>query len=298
MSESHSHHHEASGKVLRAALVITIAYAAIELAAGLYANSLALIGDAGHMATDSMALAIGALSAWVATKPRSQRHTYGLQRAEVLGALFNVLFMYLVVALIAISAVKRIGQPVPVDFSTVILVGGIGLVINVLVAYMLSRDAHTLNSRAALLHVMGDLLGSVAAIVAGAVIWATGWMVVDPILSLVICLLIMASSTRLLLETINVLMEAVPNGIDVEKLSSCLKSAHPNIVGVHHIHVWTISSSTTALSAHLEVNEVPNQSEIIEQALKAAHDGFSIEHCTFQLEVMARCKTDSRIVND
>jgi cobalt-zinc-cadmium efflux system protein len=296
MGESHSHHqHEASGKVLRAALVITFAYAAVELAAGLFANSLALIGDAGHMVTDSMALAIGALAAWMATRPRTQRHTYGFQRAEVLGALFNVLFMYLVVALIAISAVERIQQPVDVDFSTVMLVGGIGLIINIIVAYLLSRGAHTLNSRAALLHVMGDMLGSVAAIIAGAVIWVSGWMLIDPLLSLLICVLITVSSTRLLLETINVLMEAVPSDVNLDELSRKLESAHPNIVGVHHLHVWTVSSSTKALSAHLEISEAPNQAEIIDQASTAALDDFDIGHSTFQLEVVARCKSDTRL---
>lgn len=284
MSNSHNHGKASSQKVLFFALFITLTYAAVEAVGGWFANSLALIGDAGHMLTDSAALAVGAFVAWLANQKSSTKLSFGFQRAEVLGALFNVLFMYVIVAVIVVSSIQRFKEPQPVDFSTVMLIGTIGLIINVFVAWLLSRGDQTLNTRGALLHVMGDLLGSVAAIGAGVVIWLTGWMPIDPILSLLICVLILISSTRLLLDSIHVVMEGVPADIDQQDVERALLAADDDIVDIHHVHIWTVSSKTRALSAHVVINSTERWGVVLEKLVEISHDEFEINHCTFQAE--------------
>ncbi len=274
-----------SRRVLTVALLLTIGFAIVEALAGWVSNSLALIGDAGHMLTDSMALGLGAFAAWLSTAPATSRHTFGLQRAEVLGALANVLFMYAVVAAIVVAAFGRLGSPVTVDFMAVMLVGSIGLLVNIVVAWMLHRGEQTLNTRGALLHVMGDLLGSVAAIVAGVIIWLTGWMPIDAWLSLFISVLIVVSSTRLLLETLRVLMEGAPADIDVDELVSVLEGGHPAILGVHHLHVWTVSSRTRAMSAHVRMSAMAEWQDVLGALQQLAAERFNIDHPTFQPEL-------------
>ena len=285
MSAGHDHGKTSSQKTLIFALVITLAYALVEAVGGWLANSLALIGDAGHMLTDAASLAAGAFAAWLATKPATDRHSYGLQRAEVIGALFNVLFMYAVVAAIVVSAIGRFQDPEPVQFGSVLLIGSIGLVINIFAAWLLNRGEQTLNTRGALLHVMGDLLGSVAAIAAGLIIWLTGWMPIDPLLSLLICLLIVVSSTRLLLETLHVVMEGVPKELDLESLRQAMCDAHPAIYGVHHVHVWTVSSRSRALSAHVQMENMADWQDALTGLQALVHDEFQIDHPTFQPEI-------------
>ena len=285
MSAGHDHGKTSSQKMLIFALVITLGYALVEAVGGWLANSLALIGDAGHMLTDAASLAAGAFAAWLATKPATDRHSYGLQRAEVIGALFNVLFMYAVVAAIVVSAIGRFQDPEPVQFGSVLLIGTIGLLINIFVAWLLNRGVQTLNTRGAMLHVMGDLLGSVAAIAAGLVIWLTGWMPIDPLLSLLICVLILISSTRLLLETLHVVMEGTPSDVDMEIMRQAICDAHPAVTGVHHLHVWTISSSTRALSAHVEMEAMADWQTVLKMLTQLLSEDFAIDHPTLQPEL-------------
>lgn len=284
----HNHHHgqNSSQKTLLLALSITLAYAVVEAVGGWLANSLALIGDAGHMLTDALALAAGAFAAWLARKPPSARHSYGLQRAEVVGALFNVLFMYVIVAAIVVSAIGRLREPEPVAFGSVMLIGSIGLLINLFVVWLLNRGEQTLNTRGAMLHVIGDLLGSVAAIAAGIVIWLTGWMPIDPLLSLLICALIVVSSTRLLVETLHVVMEGVPGDVNLERLREAMCAAHPAIDDVYHVHVWTVSSSTRALSAHVVLAEMSEWESVLPVIRQLLEDEFDVDHPTLQPEAL------------
>ena len=194
---------------LTGALMFTLAFALVEAVAGYYSGSLALLSDAGHMLTDSTALGLAALTAWLARRPPSRRHTYGLVRLEIVAALVNALLMFGLVGFIAVEAVERFAQPRAVQGGIVTVVAIVGLLVNLGVAWQLSRGEKTLNTRAALLHVMGDLLGSVAALAAGLVIYFTGWMPIDPILSLVVSGLILVSAWRLLAEALDVLLEAV-----------------------------------------------------------------------------------------
>jgi len=288
MAAGHDHGKTSSQKTLFLALSITLGYAAVEAIGGWFANSLALIGDAGHMLTDAFALGVGAFAAWLARKPPSKRHSYGLQRAEVIGALFNVLFMYGVVAAIVVTAINRLQEPQEVAFGSVLLIGSIGLVINIFVAWLLSRGEQTLNTRGAMLHVIGDLLGSVAAIAAGFIIWLTGWMPIDPLLSLLICMLIVISSTRLLLETLHVIMEGVPASIDLAEVAQAMRAAHPAIQNVEHIHIWTVSSNTRALSAHVEVDQIKQWNDVLQQLTAVVRNKFDIDHPTFQIREQFR----------
>lgn len=293
MSVDH-HHHHGSGRVLLWSLVFTTAFAAVELVGGLLANSLALLSDAGHMLTDSSALAIGAAAAWLATRPASQRHSFGLQRTEVLGALVNVLFMLGVVVAVAVSAIQRLTQPQDVAGIPVIVIALIGLGVNLVVAWILIRGEQTLNVRGALLHVFGDLLGSVAALAAGIVIVMTGWTPIDPILSLFVAMLILFSASRLLREVLRVLMEGVPRHLDAHEVGDMLATV-PGVRAVHDLHIWTLSSSSYALAAHVDVDGISAWKWILPELQRILRERFGITHSTLQPEtdvIRAACDAD------
>ncbi|GAA3947013.1 cation diffusion facilitator family transporter [Allohahella marinimesophila] len=281
-NHSHSHSH-GSGKTLLFALIFTISFAVVEVLGGLMADSLALLSDAGHMFTDSLSLGVGAFAAWLASKPASRRHSFGLQRAEVLGALFNVIFMFLVVAFITYEAVLRLSETPEVNGLVVMVIGGLGLLVNVVVAWVLMRGEQNINVRGALLHVMGDLLGSVAALAAGAAIYFGGPYIVDPILSLGVSLLILISALRLLREIAHVLMEGVPAGINVSEVSEALTQT-PGVQAVHDMHIWSLTTSSHALAAHIELSSMQSWVDILPQLRSVLRDRFAITHSTLQPE--------------
>lgn len=281
-NHSHSHSH-GSGKTLLFALVFTTGFAFVEVFAGVMASSLALLSDAGHMFTDSLSLAVGAFSAWLANKPASRKHSFGLQRAEVLGALINVIFMFLVIAFIGYEAIQRMRHTPQVDGGTVLLIGGLGLLVNIIVAWILMRGEQTMNVRGALLHVMGDLLGSVAAVAAGAIIYLGGPAIMDPILSLVVCLLILVSATRLLGGVTHVLMEGVPQGIHARDVSLALVDIE-GVNAVHDLHIWSLSSSNYALAAHVDLDNMTCWQGVLPQMQGVLLERFGIEHSTLQPE--------------
>jgi cobalt-zinc-cadmium efflux system protein len=281
------HHKHTSGRqgndVLLLPLLLTAGFAAIEALGGWITGSLALLGDAGHMASDSAALALAWFGAWVASKPANARHSYGYLRAEVLVALLNALIMLGVVAAILMEAIERIRMPQDVAASGVMLIAFIGLMINIFVAFHLHRGQRTLNHRAALLHVMGDLLGSIAAIMAGAVIYFTGWVMIDPILSLFIAVLILASTLRLLREVIHMLMEGVPAHLDLEAIRQRMLSID-EVEDVHHLRVWSLSSEVVALSAHVVVSQQSVWQNTLEALRRTLHKDFHIQSVILQPE--------------
>lgn len=284
-----AHVHGTPGpRTLLPALLVTLAFAAVEALAGWWSGSLALLGDAGHMLTDSAALAIAMAAAWIAAMPPSRRHSYGLVRAEVVGGLVNALLMLFIILGIVVEAVHRLREPAPVAGGAVMLVAAAGLVVNMTVALMLSRGHGDLNMRAALLHVIGDLLGSVAALVAGAIVYFTGWMPADPILSLFICLLILYSSILLLREALHVLMEGVPRHLDFQEIGTAMARADPAIRSVHDLHIWHLSSGTVALSAHIVVENLMVWDKVLESLRTMLHDRYHIEHITLQPEPITR----------
>lgn len=241
------------------------------------------------MASDATALGLAAGAAWLARRPPSARHSYGLARAEVIAALVNGLAMLAVVVWIAVEAVERLTAPVApaVEGAVVALVASGGLAVNVAVALMLTRGEATLNTRAALLHVFGDLLGSVAALIAGAVVYFTGWMPIDPILSLAICALILYSTLKLLREATHVLMEGVPLHLDLAAVGASLARV-PGVRSVHDLHIWTLASGTLALSAHVVLENARDFNpwpRVLADMRALLHDRYGIEHVTLQPEL-------------
>lgn len=282
----HRHGHGASGsrRRLLGALLLTWSFALIEAAAGWQAGSLALLADAGHMVTDGAALGLALLASWIAARPPSARHSYGLGRGELFAALINALAMLAVVAGIANAAWGRFESPRPIDGALVSMVAIGGLAVNLLVAWMLAHGQENLNVRGAFLHVLGDVLGSVAAIAAGLVVWLTGWTPIDPLLSLLIGGLVLAASLRLLRDALHGLMDGVPFAIDLEDLGNTL-AAVPGVLEVHDLHVWSLSGERLALTAHVRVNDLANwPTQLAELQLQAAARG--IGHVTFQPETL------------
>jgi cobalt-zinc-cadmium efflux system protein len=282
----HGHRHAPdAGPRLLWALLLTLGFAAVEAVAGFWSGSLALLSDAGHMVTDSASLALAAFAAWFAQRPPTQQHTYGYGRVETLAALLNVLFMVIVVVGISVAAVDRILTPVAVNGEAVLLVAALGLLLNIAVAWLLMHGEQTMNTRGALLHVLGDLLGSVAALVSGAVVMWTGWTTADPLLSLLICALMLASSLRLLREVLQALMEGVPASLSTEQVARLLAGI-PGVASVHDLHIWTLSSSRVALSAHLVVDSLEQWPTVLATSREAlAASG--ITHVTLQPEPLA-----------
>lgn len=276
-------------------MALTGGFALVEAVGGLWSGSLALLSDAGHMVTDATALGMAAAAAWLARRPPSPRHSYGLGRIETIAAVANVLLMAAVVAGIVTAAVDRLQQPRPVAGGAVMAVAAAGLLVNLVVALVLSRGELTLNVRGALLHVMGDLLGSVAALVSGAVIHFTGWTPIDPLLSLGIAVLILVSALRLLHEALHVLMEGVPRHLDLEEVGMRMART-PGVRQVHDLHIWTLPSGEAALSAHVVLARLEDWPELLERLSRMLERRYRIRHLTLQPEPMERTIPAGRLL--
>jgi cobalt-zinc-cadmium efflux system protein len=301
----HDHARRDPGSADRAlafALALTLGYATVEAIAGWMAGSLALLSDAGHMLTDSLSLALAAAAAWLARRPPSRRHSYGLGRAETLAALLNAMLMVLVVAAISAAAVGRLLNPTPVRGDLVTLVACVGLGVNVGAAWLLmgSRSPHpgpasggdfpipagrNINVRGALLHVIGDLLGSVAALVSGVVIVHTGWYPMDPLLSLAIALLILFSSLRLLRDALHLLLDGVPPELELAEVGRAMAEVE-GIRSVHDLHIWSLAAETKALSAHVVVRRMEDWGEVLNRCRDLLVARFGIDHITLQPETL------------
>lgn len=282
--DRHHHDHNHSGHhTLAWALALTLGFAFVEAISGWISNSLTLLGDAGHMFTDASALALAAFAAWLAKRPPSHRHSFGLVRAEIIAALINSVAMIVIVIGIIIAAIERLQQPRAVSSGTVMAVAFIGLLVNLTVIWFLHNGEQTLNTRAALLHVMGDLLGSVAALISGIVIYYTGWFTIDPLLSLFVCALILVSSLRLLREALHVIMEGVPFDLDLPEVGKAMTNI-TGVESVHDLHIWSVSSGTIALSAHVVMRDASHWQAVLAQLQTTLHDRFGIHHTTIQPE--------------
>ena len=280
--QHHGHAHRTYGW----ALLLTLSFAIVEAITGWWSGSLALLSDAGHMFTDSLSLLLAGMAAWFARKPPSARHSYGLVRLEILAALLNGLFMLAIVASIVVEAISRYRHPMPVNGQAVMLVAFTGLLINIGVGWLLARGEDSLNRRAALIHVIGDALGSVAALAAGLVIIITGWLPIDPILSIFVALLITGSTLNLLRETVHVLMEGVPGNIDLNQVGYSLSKLN-GVARVHDLHIWTLASGQIALSAHLNLRDISDWPCILHDAREVLNHDFGIGHVTLQPEIIA-----------
>jgi len=280
------HTHVIEGRsqaALGVALGLTLLFAVIEVVTGFISNSLALISDAGHMVTDAAALGLALLAQAIAKRPPSSRHSFGFVRAEALAAFVNSLAMLALVAWIAWEAVQRLLHPEPVQGGVVLAVAAIGAGINLLVAWVLSRDNQSINTRAALVNVMGDLLGSLAAIASGAIIYFTGWVRVDPILSIFVALLILRSTSGILRESYHFLMEGVPQDIDYLEVGANLKAVD-GVLDVHDLHVWDMSPGHPALIGHLEIASLEQWPAVLADVRAMLREKHGIDHVTLQPE--------------
>jgi cobalt-zinc-cadmium efflux system protein len=288
----------ATRRSLLLALSLTVAFALAEVIAGLMANSLSLLADAGHMVTDAGAIGLALLAMWVAERPASIQRTFGFQRTEILAALLNSLALWLIAGWVFYEAQTRFGDTPQVQGVIMLVIGAVGLLVNTTAALVLHRSAgESLNVEGAFLHVLGDLLGSVAVLLASLLILGFGWAIVDPIFAIVIGVLIVATSGRLLWKTLHVLMEGTPSHLDLHGLCQRLEQLD-GITGVHDIHAWSITTGYEAMSAHVtaEPSALGNPADILQRMRAIANREFGIAHITIQLEdSQGACPEDHHI---
>lgn len=280
----HSHVHYSSIKALSISVIIIGSFAIIEAIAGWIANSLVLLGDAGHMAADTLILLIAALAAWLSKRKPSHKSTYGFGRIEVITAFISSILLIAIVIAIATEAMEHLRSPEHVASKIVISIALIGFIINISVASILHHGHQNLNVKAALLHVLSDLFGSMAALIAGIFIFFTEWYPIDPLLSLVICILILIASIRLLRQTFLVLMESAPSSLNITEIANTIKSIE-NITSVHDLHLWTLTSEQTILSVHIVINNLQNWICTLEHIQQKLKDTYHINHITIQPEL-------------
>ncbi len=267
------------------AILITGVILVAEVVGGLVSNSLALLSDAGHMFTDLLALALAYFGIWVACRPASGKASFGYHRVEILCALWNGSLLILVAGAIVYEAVSRILEPPPVRVGLMMTVAGIGLLANGVSVALLAGRGRNLNLKAARLHVLGDALSSLGVILGGGVLWFTGWLVVDPLLSILIALVIVGGALRLLKESVDVLLEATPSGIRLQEVCDRIQEI-PGISQVHDLHIWSITSGMTALSGHVVVEPplLRQTDDLLNRIKEMLRSRFRIEHTTIQVE--------------
>jgi cobalt-zinc-cadmium efflux system protein len=279
----HAHAHDERRLLL--ALILTGGFMIVEAVGGILAGSLALLADAGHMLTDTAALALSWYAFMVSRRPATEKRSYGQHRFQVLAALINGVALVAVAGWITIEAVRRLFEPVPVIGTTMLVIAGIGLGVNIAGFLILhGGNQENLNMRGAALHVMGDLLGSVAAIVAAGVILWTGWTPIDPILSVLVALLILRSAWTLVGRSWHVLMEGTPDGLDVDRLKRELTDAVPGVEDVHHVHAWSLTPERPLITFHASLGANANHDEVLRLLRIELVNRFNIEHSTIQLE--------------
>ena len=272
---------------MAAALVLTCIIAVVEAIGGWLTGSLALLSDAGHMWTDVSALGLALLAAWWAGRPANRKRTYGYVRLEILSALVNGVMLLAITVFIVIEALERLKRPTPVLLGPMALVATIGLGGNLLAMGFL-HSGHSMNTRSAFWHVLGDALSSVGVLVGAAVMALSGWHWVDPLISIGISAVVVVGGWRLLREAVDVLLETVPPHVDVDGVEKALAGI-PSVIAVHDLHIWTVGSGMVALSAHLVVDE-PSACEndtILVAAKRALVERFGIDHSTLQIESQA-----------
>ncbi len=264
--------------------MLTFVYMIVEAVGGWLTNSLALIADAGHMLTDVAALGLTLAAIWFGSRPATARKTFGYYRLEILAAFINGIALVLLSIWVIYEAVIRWQSPPAINGFRLTIIAVGGLLVNIIAAKLLhSGHKHDLNIRGAWLHVMGDLLGSVTAIVAGVLIITAGWLWADPLCSVLISLIIIFGAWRLIMESVNVLLEGTPAHINLSAVERAILETD-GVSGVHDLHVWTISSGLEALSAHISHGESVAHSELLVAVRATLHERFGIDHLTIQME--------------
>jgi cobalt-zinc-cadmium efflux system protein len=283
-SHGHGHDHAAtaSARAIGIAAVLTGGFMLVEVAGGLISGSLALIADAGHMLTDFAALAMAWLAFRVARRPADSRRTYGFDRLSVLAAFVNGLALFAITVWIVVEAVERMADPRPIEGGLMLAVAVAGLLVNLASFWVLSRgDRANLNLRAALLHVLGDLLGSAGAIVAALVILGTGWTPIDPILSVLVAALLLRSAWRVVKESAHILLEGTPSGFDGAAIAADLRAAVPEVVAVRHLHAWSITEARPMVTLEAVLADGAD-ADAARRALKARLAALGFDHATVE----------------
>ncbi len=288
----HAHDHaaelrEASRKSLIIALVLIGGFMVAEIIGGILSGSLALLADAGHMATDAASIALALLAVWIAARPESIERTFGYQRTEVLAAAFNALSLWVIAGWIVWEAIERFSNhhEIHIEGGLMLSIGGIGLLVNIVAAFVLhSGSKHSLNVDGAFKHVMADLMGSVGVVISGVIVILTDWVLIDPILSVGIAVLIVVSSWRLVLKSLNVLLGGVPEHIDLYALCAEIEDV-PGVTLIHDVHVFTVTSNYELMTAHVLVDPEFKgyEDEMQRQLRRIATEGHGLNHVTFQL---------------
>lgn len=285
----HAHEHAGSGdtrsRKLLFAFVLTTVMLVVEAIGGVWSGSLALLADAGHMMVDALALLLAFIGAWMATRPADARRSYGYGRMEVLVGFVNALSQFVLVGWIIYEAVMRLLHPAAILSGVMLVVAVIGLLVNLLVLRTLHGHAHDdVNLAGASLHVLGDLLGSLAAVLAALAIRWFGWLWADPVLSVLVSLLILNSAWRLLRQSAHILLEGVPDGMDSAEVEASLRGADASIRDIHHLHVWQLASGSRMATLHAELHEPADSAKALQAIKQMLMERFDIQHVTVQVD--------------
>ena len=298
MAHEHHHHHPAltydqtTGRNFIHGIVLNLAFVLVEAGAGLWLGSLALLSDAGHNLSDVFSLLLALLAFRMMRIQPSQKYTYGYKRMTILVSLVNALLLFVAVAAILWSSVEKILHPSPVQGDVVAWVAGIGILVNAFTAYLFFKGKdHDLNVKGAYLHMAADTLVSVGVLIAGVVIQLTGWYIVDPLIGIVVGVVILFSSWGLLRDSMTLTLDGVPRGIDPKKVKQTMLD-QKGVIGVHHLHIWALSTTENALTAHVVVDDLAEEKEI-KHAVKDALTGVGIQHATLELEKSGECAEQS-----
>lgn len=272
-----------------------MSFAVIEAVLGHLSGSLTLVSDAVHMASDTLALCLAAFAAWLANKPASKQLTFGYNRVEVIAALISAILLIMVSLNIITTAMQRLVNPEPIVSTMVMFAAAIGCAVNITIAWLLSKSEQTVNIRAAMLHVLGDIFGSFAALSSGIFIHFTNWLTIDPILSTIISVVIIISSCRLIREVLAILMQRTPAHIDIEHLTQAMQ-AMPGVSSIHDLHVWTLASDRTMLSCHVVIASMELWQHIAADIRKLLNKRYNIQHITLQPEVARPIDNNQEVI--
>ena len=288
MAGDHAHHHHEDGqasfgRAFAAGICLNLGFVAVETVFGFTANSMALISDAGHNLSDVLGLVVAWAGAIMARRAASPRFTYGFKKAPILAALFNSLFLLVAVGAIGAEAVRRLFHPAPTSGQTVMIVAAAGILVNGITALLFSRGHHDLNIRAAFVHMAADVLVSLAVVFAGLVILWTHQQWVDPVMSIAVAVVILWGSIGLLKESVWMSLAGVPSTIDLDRVEAAL-AALDGVDAIHDLHIWPLSTTETALTAHMVTAQADYPDALLESARAVLHEQFRIEHCTIQVE--------------
>ena len=283
---SHDHHHipDNFDRAFQVGIALNTIYVLIEAGCGIVFNSVALLSDAGHNISDILALALAWGASWLSRKKPTERRTYGLKRATVVASLVSAVLLCMALGIIIWESIERLTQPAHVNGIIIMLVAGVGVIINGITAWMFLRGRHDdLNIRGAYLHMAADAAVSLAVVGAGSIIYFTGWYVIDPVLALLVAIVILISGFSLLRESLDLVMDAVPKHIDIKQVETFLFT-QPGVVDVHHLHIWGMSTTEVALTVHVVVDNHCDNNALIRDVGDQLATQFSINHPTIQIE--------------